>query len=35
VVDAAVRRFVGFTNIASGLYRMAFDHRRALHTLGL
>jgi hypothetical protein len=28
-------RLVGFTNIASGLRWMAFDHQRALQILGL
>jgi len=31
----SVLRLVGFTNIASGLRWMAFDHRRALQILGL
>lgn len=31
----SILRFVGFTNIASGLRWMAFDHRRAFELLGL
>ncbi len=31
----SVLRLAGFTNIASGLRWMAFDHRRALQILGL